>query len=196
MCISRNDSKASVDAERLSANLNNRLSTVKEGYRSELEQLAEEKERIQQEVEELKMTKDRHSEESDKLDKRNAEVQEEISEHAQRLETLRAEITKAQQTLDDLTSENAQASKAKSLAVARAEALPLPRGGNDRSALPSLYSSAGSSSIASIQPLSVNRTANNRLLPTTPAGSDEQASAYVAHKVEHATPQIVPRKFK
>lgn len=176
--------------ERLSVALNTRLASVKEDYRSELEQMTLEKEALQREIEDLKQTKELFAEESASLNKQNVGLVDQTAEAARKLEAIKSELAQAQQLLSTLKRD-------KQMGAIRAASPSLmsstSSAGHSSTTTSALMSSTTSS--ASSAAMSSGRAGLLALSPTPPV--DDQPTSFVAQKVEHLVAQQAPvRKFK
>ena len=99
----RADGDAAASApERLSVAISTRLTSLRDEYRRDLENLNDERSSLRVEIEELRQARDLFAEETNTLNKRNTELADLTVEANRKLESLRAEIAGAQKQLAEV----------------------------------------------------------------------------------------------
>lgn len=194
----KEDSSTSI-SERLSVAISNRLSSIKEENRSELEKLALEKESLLREVDELKQARDIFEEESAALNKRNTELAEETSEAQKKLDSIKSELAQVQKLL--LATSTASKASLPPRSTSALSASTTSHVSHESSASTLVASSNGHSApMASAQSSASDRTQislpQKHSLPPPPIDEQPQAFVAAAQKVEHVAPQATARKFK
>jgi len=188
----------------LSVALDNRLSTLKETYRQELEALSEERDTLKAEVEELQQAKDLFNDEGNELNKRNADLSEDITEALKQLESVKAATAVAQNQLSALKEQagllqkhintgnpGSPATKQRTNVLpppSRSDSVPQPK------AISNLSSSVASSSSLRPGPNAAPTSRSDTPPPVLP--SNDAQSATIVQKIDHVAPHATVRKFK